>query len=121
MSFDDGADPPRLADFLVDILLGQAIGWYVPSCLPVKGSDCSLNECAALFGRPPIISLRVTDTPEPLIVDDENLTNEGVKPSTTSGNSRMEAFVATIRLHVILEVGPGLLFFLLLLPLSFLR
>ena len=61
------------------------------------------KQSAALFGRPPIINLRVTDTPEPLIVDDENLTATGIKESGKTSNSRMEAFVATIRLHVVLE------------------
>lgn len=45
---------------------------------------------------------------EPLIVDDEQLTPDGVTPDTlgTKGNehkSRLCAFVAAIRLHVILE------------------
>lgn len=58
----------------------------------------------ALFGRPPIIHLRDCDVTEPLIVDDENLTPEGIKDESIDSKSRMCAFVATIRLHVILEV-----------------
>ncbi|WRT65459.1 uncharacterized protein IL334_002402 [Kwoniella shivajii] len=61
------------------------------------------KQSAALFGRPPIIHLRDCDVTEPLIVDDENLTAEGIKDESIDSQSRMCAFVATIRLHVILE------------------
>ncbi|WVO24106.1 uncharacterized protein IAS62_005470 [Cryptococcus decagattii] len=61
------------------------------------------RKSAALFGRPPIIHLRDCDVTEPLIVDDENLTPEGIKDESINSKSRMCAFVATIRLHVILE------------------
>ncbi|WVR04036.1 hypothetical protein IAU60_001035 [Kwoniella sp. DSM 27419] len=61
------------------------------------------KQSAALFGRPPIIHLRDCDVTEPLIVDDENLTPEGVSDESIDSQSRMCAFVATIRLHVILE------------------
>lgn len=59
----------------------------------------------ALFGRPPIIHLRDCDVTEPIIVDDEDLTPDGIKERGKENNSRMCAFVATIRLHVILEVS----------------
>ncbi|OXG10050.1 nuclear protein [Cryptococcus neoformans Tu401-1] len=61
------------------------------------------KQSAALFGRPPIIHLRDCDVTEPLIVDDENLSPEGIKDESINSKSRMCAFVATIRLHVILE------------------
>ncbi|WWD16743.1 hypothetical protein CI109_101174 [Kwoniella shandongensis] len=61
------------------------------------------KQSAALFGRPPIIHLRDCDVTEPLIVDDENLTPEGIKDESMDSQSRMGAFVATIRLHVVLE------------------
>ncbi|KAK8861354.1 hypothetical protein IAR55_002173 [Kwoniella newhampshirensis] len=61
------------------------------------------KQSAALFGRPPIIHLRDCDVTEPLIVDDENLTPEGIKDDPMDSQSRMGAFVATIRLHVVLE------------------
>ncbi|WWC87490.1 uncharacterized protein L201_002380 [Kwoniella dendrophila CBS 6074] len=61
------------------------------------------KQSAALFGRPPIIHLRDCDVTEPLIVDDENLTAEGIKDESIDEQSRMCAFVAAIRLHVILE------------------
>jgi hypothetical protein len=61
------------------------------------------KQSAALFGRPPIIHLRDCDVTEPLIVDDENLSTEGVKEQRNPETSRMCAFVAAIRLHVVLE------------------
>jgi hypothetical protein len=66
------------------------------------------KQSAALFGRPPIIHLRDCDVTEPIIVDDENLTKEGIKepfPHSSPTKSRICAFVAAIRLHVILEVS----------------
>ncbi len=67
--------------------------------------DVTVNiSLSALFGRPPIIHLRDCDVTEPNIVDDENLTPEGVKDQSNETTSRICAFVAAIRLHVILEV-----------------
>lgn len=43
---------------------------------------------------------------EPIVVDDENLTKEGIKEQANPTKSRICAFVAAIRLHVILEVSP---------------
>ncbi|ORY29534.1 fungal-specific transcription factor domain-domain-containing protein [Naematelia encephala] len=61
------------------------------------------KQSAALFGRPPIIHLRDCDVTEPMIVDDENLSTDGVKEQANQDTSRICAFVAAIRLHVILE------------------
>lgn len=61
------------------------------------------KQSAALFGRPPIIHLRDCDVTEPLIVDDENLTEDGALEQLNPETSRMCAFVAAIRLHVVLE------------------
>lgn len=61
------------------------------------------KQSAALFGRPAIIHLRDCDVTEPIIVDDENLTPDGVKEQGNESTSRIGAFVAAIRLHVILE------------------
>lgn len=61
------------------------------------------KQSAALFGRPPIIHLRDCDVTEPMIVDDENLTAEGVQEQQNPETSRMCAFIAAIRLHVVLE------------------
>lgn len=65
-----------------------------------------MTDHLALFGRPPIIHLRDCDVTEPIIVDDEDLSPDGIKERGKENNSRMCAFVATIRLHVILEVSP---------------
>jgi hypothetical protein len=62
-------------------------------------------DSVALFGRPPIIHLRDCDVTEPLIVDDDYLTSEGVIEQPSEEKSRLNAFVAAIRLHVILEVS----------------
>lgn len=61
------------------------------------------KQSAALFGRPPIIHLRDCDVTEPMIIDDENLTEEGAVEQSNPETSRMCAFVAAIRLHVVLE------------------
>ncbi|KAL1410219.1 hypothetical protein Q8F55_004224 [Vanrija albida] len=61
------------------------------------------KQSAALFGRPSIIHLRDCDVTEPLIVDDENLTVDGVKEQQNPETSRLCAFVFTIRLHIVLE------------------
>jgi hypothetical protein len=61
------------------------------------------KQSAALFGRPPIIHLRDCDVDEPLIIDDDNLTVEGAKEQPNPETSRLCAFVAAIRLHVVLE------------------
>lgn len=41
---------------------------------------------------------------EPLIVDDEDLSADRINERGKENNSRMCAFVAAIRLHVVLEV-----------------
>lgn len=61
------------------------------------------KQSAALFGRPPIIHLRDCDVTEPMIIDDENLSADGAKEQKNPEQSRMCAFVAAIRLHVVLE------------------
>ncbi|BEJ16489.1 hypothetical protein CspHIS471_0510940 [Cutaneotrichosporon sp. HIS471] len=61
------------------------------------------KQSAALFGRPPIIHLRDCDVDEPLIIDDDNLTVDGAKEQPNPETSRLCAFVAAIRLHIVLE------------------
>ncbi|KAJ9099999.1 hypothetical protein QFC19_005816 [Naganishia cerealis] len=61
------------------------------------------KQSAALFGRPPIIHLRDCDVPEPLQVDDEFITKDEILTQPSSHQSRLSAFVAVIRLHVVLE------------------
>lgn len=60
---------------------------------------------SALFGRPPIIHLRDCDVPEPLQVDDEFITKDKILEQPASHQTRLSAFVAVIRLHVVLEVS----------------
>ncbi|KAH8086933.1 fungal-specific transcription factor domain-containing protein [Filobasidium floriforme] len=61
------------------------------------------KQSAALFGRPPIIHLRDCDVPEPLQIDDEYLTKEKILDQPPNHQTRLSAFVAVIRLHVVLE------------------
>ncbi|KAJ9124442.1 hypothetical protein QFC24_003230 [Naganishia onofrii] len=63
------------------------------------------KQSAALFGRPPIIHLRDCDVPEPLQVDDEFITKDEILPQPSGHQTRMSAFVAVIRLHVVLEAN----------------
>ncbi|KAJ9107518.1 hypothetical protein QFC21_000974 [Naganishia friedmannii] len=67
------------------------------------------KQSAALFGRPPIIHLRDCDVPEPLQVDDEYITKDAILAQPSGHQTRMSAFVAVIRLHVVLEVSIGLI------------
>jgi hypothetical protein len=57
-----------------------------------------------LFGRPSVIHLRDCDVPEPLQIDDEYLTKEKILEQPAGHQTRLSAFVAVIRLHVVLEV-----------------
>lgn len=61
------------------------------------------KQSAALFGRPPIIHLRDCDVPEPLQIDDEYITKDGILDQPKNTQTRLSAFVAVIRLHVVLE------------------
>ncbi|GHJ86001.1 hypothetical protein NliqN6_2403 [Naganishia liquefaciens] len=61
------------------------------------------KQSAALFGRPPTIHLRDCDVPEPLQVDDEFITKDKILEQPASHQTRLSAFVAVIRLHVVLE------------------
>lgn len=80
--------------------------WDKQSAGMLKFIELNQSSChLALFGRPPIIHLRDCDVTEPAVVDDENLTDDGIKEQVDGDKSRMCAFVAAIRLHVILEVG----------------
>lgn len=63
------------------------------------------NRFTALFGRPPTIHLRDCDVPEPLQVDDEFITKDKIMEQPASHQTRLSAFVAVIRLHVVLEVS----------------
>jgi hypothetical protein len=61
------------------------------------------KQLSAHFGRPPMIRLRDCDIGEPAVVDDEFVTREGMLSQPTGTESRMSAFVATIRIMVVME------------------
>jgi hypothetical protein len=64
---------------------------------------CWDKQSGACFGRPAMIHLRDCDVPEPVILDDEYITKDGLGHQPDSGKSRICAFVAAIRLHIVLE------------------
>ncbi|KZS87357.1 hypothetical protein SISNIDRAFT_460970 [Sistotremastrum niveocremeum HHB9708] len=61
------------------------------------------KQAGAAFGRPPMIRLRDVDAAEPAIVDDEFITSERLGPQPLGVESRMSAFVYTVRLFIVLE------------------
>jgi hypothetical protein len=61
------------------------------------------KQASAAFGRPPLIRIRDCDVPEPAAVDDEFITAEGVGVQPPGMESRIGAFIATLRLFVVLE------------------
>ncbi|KAJ7220789.1 fungal-specific transcription factor domain-containing protein [Mycena pura] len=63
------------------------------------------KQLGAHFGRPPLLRLRDCDVDEPAPVDDEYITREGVgAPVLPPGTAcRMAAFIATLRIFVVLE------------------
>lgn len=61
------------------------------------------KQAGAAFGRPPMIRLRDCDVGEPAVVDDEYITNDGVGAQPPGTESRLGAFVATVRIFIVLE------------------
>ncbi|KAI0354102.1 hypothetical protein OH77DRAFT_1590863 [Trametes cingulata] len=61
------------------------------------------KQASAHFGRPPMVRLRDCDVGEPTIVDDEFITRDGVGLQPPETESRMSAFVACVRLFIVLE------------------
>lgn len=62
------------------------------------------KQVGAAFGRPPLVRLRDCDVPEPSPVDDEFITKSGiVLPPPGSPPPRMTAFIAALRLFVVME------------------
>jgi hypothetical protein len=61
------------------------------------------KQLSAHFGRPPMIHLRDCDIGEPAVVDDEFVTRDGMLSQPTGTESRMSAFVAAIRIMVVME------------------
>lgn len=61
------------------------------------------KQASAHFGRPPMLRLRDCDVSEPAIVDDEFITRDGVGLQPQETESRMSAFVNTVRIFVVME------------------
>lgn len=61
------------------------------------------KQSSAHFGRPPMVRLRDCDVGEPAVLDDEYIARDGVRAQPEGVESRMSAFVCTIRLFVVLE------------------
>ncbi|KAG6333103.1 hypothetical protein ID866_5986 [Astraeus odoratus] len=61
------------------------------------------KQLSAHFGRPPMLRLRDCDIGEPAILDDEFITRDGILSQPAGIESRMSAFVAIIRIMVVLE------------------
>ena len=61
------------------------------------------KQLSAHFGRPPMIRLRDTDIGEPVVVDDEYITQDGVLSQPAGAESRMSAFIASVRFMVVME------------------
>ncbi|KAF5360301.1 hypothetical protein D9758_009102 [Tetrapyrgos nigripes] len=61
------------------------------------------KQLSAHFGRPPIIRLRDCDVAEPLPLDDEFITRDGVQVPPPGTECRMSAFVYSLRIMIVLE------------------
>lgn len=61
------------------------------------------KQFSAHFGRPSMLRMRDCDVPEPAPVDDECITKEGVGMPSPGTESRMNAFVAALRIMIVLE------------------
>ena len=61
------------------------------------------KQAGAAFGRPSMIRLRDCDVGEPAVVDDEYITSDGVGPQPPGMESRLGAFVSTVRIFIVLE------------------
>lgn len=64
---------------------------------------CWDKASGACFGRPAMVHLRDCDVSEPLVLDDEYIMADGLGVQPEGSQSRICAFVAAIRLHVVLE------------------
>ncbi|KAF9223071.1 hypothetical protein BS17DRAFT_782325 [Gyrodon lividus] len=61
------------------------------------------KQLSAHFGRPPMIRLRDCDIREPTIVDDEFITHDGMLSQPIGTESRLSAFIASVRIMVVME------------------
>ncbi|EJD02515.1 uncharacterized protein FOMMEDRAFT_125041 [Fomitiporia mediterranea MF3/22] len=61
------------------------------------------KQAGAAFGRPPVLRLKDCDAREPAAVDDEYITADSVGPQPEGTESRLGAFIACLRVSVVLE------------------
>jgi len=61
------------------------------------------KQLSAHFGRPPMIRLRDCDVGEPAPVDDEFITRDGLTVPSPGTESRMSAFICSLRILTVLE------------------
>ena len=61
------------------------------------------KQASVHFGRPPMIRMRDCDVGEPVAVDDEFITHEGIGDQPVGTPSRIEVFMAVIKVFVVLE------------------
>lgn len=61
------------------------------------------KQASANFGRPPMIRMRDCDVGEPVAVDDEYITHEGIGEQPAGTPSRIEVFMAVVKVFVVLE------------------
>jgi len=61
------------------------------------------KQASSHFGRPPMIRMRDCDVGEPVAVDDEFITHEGIGEQPAGTPSRIEVFMAVVKVFVVLE------------------
>ena len=61
------------------------------------------KQASAHFGRPPMIRMRDCDVGEPVAVDDEFITHEAIGEQPAGTPSRIEVFMAVVKVFVVLE------------------
>lgn len=61
------------------------------------------KQASVQFGRPPMIRMRDCDVGEPVAVDDEFITHEGVGEQPAGTPCRVEVFMAVVKVFVVLE------------------
>lgn len=61
------------------------------------------KQASVHFGRPPMIRMRDCDVGEPVAVDDEFITHEGIGEQPAGTPSRIEVFMAVVKVFVVLE------------------
>lgn len=61
------------------------------------------KQASVHFGRPPMIRMRDCDVGEPIAVDDEFITHEGIGEQPAGTPCRIEVFMAVVKVFVVLE------------------